>query len=136
MKFRYLLLTFTLAWAVHPGARAASEDTWKDISNVGVISLIGTALIMPATREDWEGLRQAAYSIGSATAAAQIGKALVHEERPTTRTTTAFRRGTPPTPLPPPPPAPPLRLGDRPARLRHGDTDRRCPRTRQGTPLV
>ena len=61
MKFRYLLLTFTLAWAVHPGARAASEDTWKDISNVGVISLIGTALIMPATREDWEGLRQAAF---------------------------------------------------------------------------
>ncbi|MCB1707384.1 MAG: phosphatase PAP2 family protein [Halioglobus sp.] len=93
MKFRYLLLTFTLAWSVHPGARAASDDTWKDISNVGVVSLIGTALIMPATREDWEGLGQAAYSIGSATAAAQIGKALVHEERPNNKDNNSFPSG-------------------------------------------
>ncbi|MCP5128077.1 MAG: phosphatase PAP2 family protein [Pseudomonadales bacterium] len=75
------------------GTRADSEDTWKDISDVGVYSLIGTALILPATRKDWEGLRQATYSIGSATGAALLGKALVDEERPNNKDNDSFPSG-------------------------------------------
>lgn len=93
MTFRYLLLALVLASDFGSRAYADSEDTWNDISDVGVISLIGTALILPATRDDWEGLRQAAYSIGSATVVAQIGKALVHEERPNNKDNDSFPSG-------------------------------------------
>lgn len=93
MKFHNVLLAFVLVAGINPRVAADSEDTWQDISDVGVISLIGTALILPATREDWEGLRQAAYSIGSATIVAQIGKALIHEERPNNKDNNSFPSG-------------------------------------------
>lgn len=88
-----LLLVLVLALVVQPRAAADSEDTWKDISNVGVISLLGTALILPGAREDWVGFRQAAYSVSSAAVVAQIGKALVDEERPNNNDDDSFPSG-------------------------------------------
>lgn len=88
-----LLLVLVLALAVNPQAAADSEDTWKDISDVGVISLLGTAVLLPTAREDWVGLRQAAYSIGSAIVVVQIGKALVDEERPNNKDDDSFPSG-------------------------------------------
>lgn len=82
MKRYHLLIVFVLLSGINPSTRAASEGTWKDISNAGLITLVGTALVLPATRDDWEGFRQATYSIGSAGGIALIGKALVQEERP------------------------------------------------------
>jgi membrane-associated phospholipid phosphatase len=93
MKFRQLLIALLLASAVNPSAYAASENTWEDISDVGVISLIGTALLLPAARDDWEGLRQAAYSIGTAEGVTLIGKALVDEERPDNSDDDSFPSG-------------------------------------------
>jgi membrane-associated phospholipid phosphatase len=93
MKFRLLLLALVLATGVTPRVNAASEETWSDISDVGVASLLGTALILPATRRDWEGLRQAGYSIGASIVVTQIGKALVDEERPNNKNDDSFPSG-------------------------------------------
>jgi membrane-associated phospholipid phosphatase len=93
IKLRFLLLLFMLAWGTSPPVGAASEDTWKDISDVGAYSLLGTALILPAAREDWEGFRQAAYSIGAAAGVTLIGKALVDEERPNNKDDDSFPSG-------------------------------------------
>ena len=82
MNFRFLYVLFSLLVVVNPSANAISDNSWEDISDIGAYGLIGTALILPSVREDWEGFRQAAYSIGSATVIAQSGKALVDEERP------------------------------------------------------
>lgn len=93
IKFYTTLLVFLLSSGFVTGAGASDEDTWKDISNVGVISLIGTALILPSTRNDWEGLRQAVYSVGSSATIALIGKALVDEERPNNKGDDSFPSG-------------------------------------------
>ena len=93
MKTPYLLLLTILALHAHTPAHAWSDKTWDDISAVGVYSLVGTALILPTTRKDWEGLRQAAYSMGSATGISLIGKALVDEERPDNSDDDSFPSG-------------------------------------------
>jgi membrane-associated phospholipid phosphatase len=93
MELRHLLIALTLVAGIHPAANAASENTWEDISDVGVISLIGTALVLPASRDDWEGLRQAAYSIGTAAGVTLIGKTLVDEERPDNSDDDSFPSG-------------------------------------------
>ena len=72
---------------------AWNEKTWEDISDVGVYSLIGTALILPAAREDWEGFRQSAYSVGSAMGVTFVGKALIDEERPDNSDNDSFPSG-------------------------------------------
>ena len=82
MKIPYLFLLSLLALHAHTPANAWSDKTWDDISGVGVYSLVGTALILPSTRKDWEGLRQAAYSMGTALGVTTVGKALIDEERP------------------------------------------------------
>ena len=93
MKVRFLFLLSVMAFLPHPPAVAWSDQTWEDISDVGVYSLIGTALILPATREDWEGLRQAAYSMGSASGVMLVGKALIDEERPDDSDNDSFPSG-------------------------------------------
>ena len=93
MKFHQLMLALLVAWAASAPASADSEDTWNDISDVGVYSLIGTALILPTAREDWQGLRQAAYCIGTAAGVALVGKALVDEERPNNKDDDSFPSG-------------------------------------------
>lgn len=82
MKFPHLLVMFTVLSVASVPTFGDSEDTWDDISNVGVYSLMGTALILPSVRDDWEGLRQAAYSIGAGAAIALVGKTLIDSERP------------------------------------------------------
>jgi len=93
VKIPYLLLLTILALHANTPAHAWSDKTWDDISAVGVYSLVGTALIMPTTRKDWEGLRQAAYSMGSATVIVQIGKAVIDEERPDNSDDDSFPSG-------------------------------------------
>jgi membrane-associated phospholipid phosphatase len=93
MNSRFLYMLFFLLMLVNPSANAISDNSWDDISNIGAYGLIGTALILPSAREDWQGFRQAAYSIGSATVIAQIGKALVHEERPDGSDNNSFPSG-------------------------------------------
>ena len=105
MKTHHICILFSLLVLGNPAAKANNEDTWEDISDVGAYGLIATALILPGTRKDWTGLRQAAYSIGTATVTAQIGKALIDEERPDNSDDDSFPvRDTPLTPSPQPPP--------------------------------
>lgn len=93
MKTHHLYTLFALLIFVHPAANAISDNTWEDISDVGAYGLIGTALLLPTARKDWTGLRQAAYSIGTATITAQIGKALIDEERPDNSDDDSFPSG-------------------------------------------
>ena len=82
MKSRYLLVIFLLALGANPQASAVSDNQWATISDVGAGVLVGSALAIPAIREDWPGFRQAGYSVGLAGGLATLGKAVVHEERP------------------------------------------------------
>ncbi len=93
MKLQHLAIALTLTVGISPAAIAISDNSWEDISDVGVISLISTALILPASRKDWVGLRQAAYSIGTATGVTLLGKTLVDEERPDNSDDDSFPSG-------------------------------------------
>ncbi len=93
MKFLPTTALVFLVITLSSPTMAIDDNTWQDISNVGVISLVGSALLLPAVRSDWAGARQAAYSIGSATVAAQIGKSLVHEQRPDNSDNNSFPSG-------------------------------------------
>jgi membrane-associated phospholipid phosphatase len=93
MKSRIFSLIVSLWLVYSPNASAVSDKTWADISDVGVATLIGGALILPITKDDWEGSRQAAYSMGTATGIAQLGKAVIHAERPDQSDNNSFPSG-------------------------------------------
>jgi membrane-associated phospholipid phosphatase len=83
MKTRFVSLAFLLAIVVvNPAAQALDKNDWDNISNVGALSLMGTALIVPTAKGDWEGLGQAALSVGSAGALAEVLKQTFPERRP------------------------------------------------------
>jgi membrane-associated phospholipid phosphatase len=82
MKSRRLLVMFLLALGLNPPAGAVTDSQWQTISDVGAGVLVGSALATPAIRDDWQGFRQAGYSIGLAGGLATLGKAVVHEQRP------------------------------------------------------
>ncbi|CAA0100098.1 Uncharacterised protein [Halioglobus japonicus] len=84
----YLLVLFAAA-----PANAISDNDWDTISDFGAYGLIGTALLLPAVRDDKEGVYQAAYSIGSAVGISVVGKALVDEERPDNSDNDSFPSG-------------------------------------------
>ena len=92
MKFRHFLILL-LVPGLDPSAHAISDDSWDDISNVGVVSLIGTALILSYTREDWNGLQQSTYSMLTATGVSLLGKTLVDKERPDNSGNDSFASG-------------------------------------------
>ena len=74
LLFALLLASFSL--------KASSTDDWEMISDIGAYGLVGVALAVPALKSDWEGFKQASYSIATATAVGLLGKSLIDEERP------------------------------------------------------
>jgi len=82
MKIDLLIILTLPALLLNTPAHAISDGSWEDISDIGVDGLIGAALIVPITRDDRDGLYQAAYSLSSAIGVTIIGKSLVDEERP------------------------------------------------------
>jgi len=82
MKIRALSGALVLILGFNAPAHAISDKTWGDISDLGVYTLLGSSLGVPAVKGDWEGFRQASYSLGAAEGFAIIGKSLVHEQRP------------------------------------------------------
>jgi membrane-associated phospholipid phosphatase len=82
MLLRRCLLLLSMIFGLVSPAYSLNEDTWDTISGVGAYSLIGTALILPTTRADWEGLKQSVWSIGTTAATTSVLKALIDEERP------------------------------------------------------
>jgi len=93
MRLQQVLILLLSLTTICPSSHADSEGTWEDISDVGVISLVGTALILPYTRDDSDGVKQAAYSIGTASVVSLVAKALVDEERPDNSDDDSFPSG-------------------------------------------
>lgn len=60
MRLQQVLIFLLLLTAICSSSNADSVGTWEDISDVGVASLVGTALILPYTRDDSDGVKQAA----------------------------------------------------------------------------
>lgn len=61
---------------------ASDRDAWEIVGNIGVYGLVGTAAAVPVYTGDWEGLKQAIFSVASASAAGLAGKAVIDAERP------------------------------------------------------
>ena len=93
MTFRHPFLLFFLVLGGISPAGAMSNKNWETVSDVGVYSTLAFALGLPAYRSDWEGFKQAAYSAGAAEGVAQLGKAIVHEERPDKSDANSFPSG-------------------------------------------
>jgi membrane-associated phospholipid phosphatase len=81
MVFWRLLLSHMLFWTLVPCAMA-SDKSWNDVSTVGAGFLVGTALLIPTIRDDWEGGGEAIGSIGAAALVSQSLKKFFPEMRP------------------------------------------------------
>ncbi len=93
MKFRYLLVMFLFALGVNSPAMARDTGAWKDVSDVGAYSLLSVALAVPAIRYDWQGLREAVYSVGVAQGVTLGLKAVVDRRRPDNSDNDSFPSG-------------------------------------------
>jgi len=93
MKTRLLAWLLLALLGANTPAQAISHNSWDDISTVGAIGLVGLALGTPTVKDDWDGTGQAALSIGAAAGLAELGKALVHEQRPDRSDNNSFPSG-------------------------------------------
>jgi membrane-associated phospholipid phosphatase len=59
-----------------------SESDWDKASDIGRGLLVVTALGFPAVQGDWEGTKQAGFSLGSTYAVTTLLKHTINEERP------------------------------------------------------
>jgi len=81
MGIRKLAAFFGLVWAVF-SANASGSDSWETLSDIGAYGLVGVALALPAYKRDWDGFKQAGYSITAASGVGLLGKSLIEDERP------------------------------------------------------
>ena len=81
MNLRKSVSLLTLLW-VSLAANASSSDNWETFSEVGAYGLVGVALALPAYKDDWEGFRQAGYSVVTASGVGLLFKSLIDAERP------------------------------------------------------
>ncbi|MFC3912491.1 phosphatase PAP2 family protein [Pseudaeromonas sharmana] len=63
-------------------AQALSHDQWDKVSDYATYSLAATALALPAWEQDWQGIKEATYSMGAGGIVSEMTKAAVHEQRP------------------------------------------------------
>lgn len=82
MKTRHSLIIASSLWLFSTFANAISNETWEDISGYSVATLTATALLLPVTRSDWQGFRQATYSIVVSEGVVLLGKNTFSEQRP------------------------------------------------------
>lgn len=75
-------------------ANASSSDNWETFSDVGTFGLVVTALALPAYKDDWEGFKQAGYSVVTASGVSLLGKSLIDAERPDESGNDSFPSGT------------------------------------------
>jgi hypothetical protein len=81
MKIRQQLSALAFL-CVASTANASSSDHWESFSDAGAFGLIGIAMALPAYKEDWDGFKQAGYSLATAAGIGQLGKWTIDEERP------------------------------------------------------
>jgi membrane-associated phospholipid phosphatase len=88
------LLIATLAAALLLATPAhADEDDWATASDIGRGALVVTALGVPAVQGDWEGAKQAAFSLGATYAVTNGLKLIIEEERPDESNDKSFPSG-------------------------------------------
>jgi membrane-associated phospholipid phosphatase len=71
----------------------ASEQGWANASDIGRGALVVTALGFPAIQGDWEGTKQAAFSLGATYAVTSGLKLVIEEERPDESNDKSFPSG-------------------------------------------
>jgi membrane-associated phospholipid phosphatase len=71
----------------------AGEDDWATASDIGRGALVITALGLPAVQGDWQGTKQAAFSLGAAYAVTSGLKLVIEEERPDESNDKSFPSG-------------------------------------------
>jgi membrane-associated phospholipid phosphatase len=72
---------------------AASDDGWATASDIGRGALVVTALGLPSVQGDWEGTKQAAFSLGATYAVTSGLKLVIEEERPDESNDKSFPSG-------------------------------------------
>lgn len=81
MNIRKLAAFLGLLWISFSG-NASSSDSWDTFSDIGAYGLVGVALAVPGYKGDWDGFKQAGYSVATASGVGLMGKSLIKEERP------------------------------------------------------
>lgn len=76
-----------------PTPAHADEDDWATASDIGRGALVVTALGLPAVQGDWEGTKQAAFSLGATYAVTNGLKQVIEEERPDESNDRSFPSG-------------------------------------------
>ena len=71
----------------------ASDKDWATASDIGRDALVVTALGLPAVQGDWQGTKQAAFSMGAAFAVTSGLKLVIEEERPDESNDKSFPSG-------------------------------------------
>lgn len=77
---RHFVLAAALLGCASPAL--ASNDGWDQASDIARTGLVAAALGVPAIQEDWQGTKQAAFSLGGAFAVTKVLKWTISEERP------------------------------------------------------
>lgn len=91
-RFVLVLLSLTVL-GINTRAQALNKNDWDNISNIGALTMVGAALVTPTAQGDWEGLGQAALSVGSAGALAEVLKQTFPERRPDNSDNKSFPSG-------------------------------------------
>src|SRR3546814_18386862 len=92
-RFIALIVLSVVSLSASTAAQALNKNDWDNISNVGALTLVGSALVTPTVQGDWEGLGQAALSVGSAGAMAEVLKQTFPERRPANSDIKSFPSG-------------------------------------------
>ncbi|MBX9869019.1 MAG: phosphatase PAP2 family protein [Burkholderiaceae bacterium] len=93
MKLRQLVVSVLLSVGLSSQCSAISVKQWGNISDFGAYSLLASGLLIPAFGEDWQGFREAGYSLGTSVLITQLGKTVVHKERPDHSDNNSFPSG-------------------------------------------
>ena len=89
-----LLRTATAALSLTIATPAlADEKDWATASDIGRGALVVTALGLPAVQGDWDGAKQAAFSLGATYVVTSGLKLVVEEERPDESNDKSFPSG-------------------------------------------
>jgi len=77
-----MTLSLLLLLGLNTSAQAISNNSWQNLSDVGLYLALGAAVVTPSVQKDWEGLGQAAWSIGVSSALTIALKNTVNRTRP------------------------------------------------------
>lgn len=79
---RYILVPMACTSAALAAPAQADEQDWATASTVVEIALVSAAVGTPVIEDDWQGVRQAGYSVGTAFVTTEVLKRTFPETRP------------------------------------------------------